>query len=115
MDGPPEPELADDGPDARSDACSDAPSDPDDSGDPLRFNRWMKRSATGAILTGITMGLSQALEPDKPKPALVIEAAGEPDDPDRAIDLRFDPDSPAHTVAYIRSPSDPSAVNPPTE
>jgi len=33
-----------------------------------------------------------------------MEAPGEPDDPDKPIDLRFDPDSPADTVAIIRRP-----------
>jgi hypothetical protein len=75
-----------------------------DSRDPLRFNRWMKRSATGAVMTGIAVGLQQALELPKQEPAFVITASGEPDDPDKPIDLRFDPDSPADTVAVIRRP-----------
>ena len=72
--------------------------------DPLRFNNWMKRSATGAVMTGIAVGLQQALELPRQQPAFVIEASGEPEDPDRPIDLRFDPDSPADTVAIIRRP-----------
>ncbi len=64
----------------------------------------MKRSATGAVMTGIAVGLQQALELPKQQPAFVIEASGEPDDPDRPIDLQFDPDSPADTVAIIRRP-----------
>ena len=72
--------------------------------DPLRFNSWMKRSAAGAIMTGIAVGLQQALELPRQEPAFVIEASGEPDDPNRPIDLRFDPDSPADTVAIIRRP-----------
>ena len=71
--------------------------------DPLRFNNWMKRSATGAVITGIALGLHKALEPEKPPVPFVIEA-GEPDDPDGLIDLRFDPDSPSGTVAIIRRP-----------
>jgi hypothetical protein len=89
----------------------------DDSRDPLRFNRWMKRSATGAVMTGIAVGLQQALELPKQQPAFVIEASGEPDDPDKPIDLRFDPDSPADTVAVIRRPAvvDPPDADPPAE
>jgi hypothetical protein len=68
----------------------------------------MKRSATGAVMTGIAVGLQQALELPKQQPAFVIEASGEPEDPDKPIDLRFDPDSPADTVAVIRRrPADP--------
>jgi hypothetical protein len=72
--------------------------------DPLRFNNWMKRSASGAVMTGIALGLQQALDARKDKPAFVMEAPGEPDDPDAPIDLRFDPDNPANTVAIIRHP-----------
>lgn len=72
--------------------------------DPLRFNNWIKRSATGAVMTGIALGLQEALQPRKPEVPFVIEARGEPDDLDGPIDLRFDPDSPADTVAIIRPP-----------
>ena len=72
--------------------------------DPLRFNNWMKRSATGAVMTGIAAGLREALEPRRQEAPFVIVAPGEPDGPDGPIDLRFDPDSPADTVAIIRRP-----------
>ena len=49
--------------------------------DPLRFNHWMKRSATGAVITGIAIGLQQALETPRQQPAFVIEASDVPDDP----------------------------------
>ena len=76
-----------------------------DGKDPLRFNNWMKRSATGAVLTGITIGLQRALEDPRKQPPFVIVASDEPGDPDGPIDLRFDPDSPADTVAVIRRPT----------
>jgi hypothetical protein len=72
--------------------------------DPLRFSNWMKRSATGAVMTGIAVGLKEALQSKTKEVPFVIEARGEPDDPDKPIDLRFDPDSPADTVAIIRRP-----------
>jgi hypothetical protein len=84
-----------------------------DGRDPLRFNRWMKRSATGAVMTGIAVGLQQALELPKQEPAFVITASGEPEDPDKPIDLRFDPDSPADTVAVIRRPRPVDPPEPP--
>ena len=71
--------------------------------DPLRFNQWMKRSAAGAVLSGIALGLQQALEPKRELPAFVMEAPGEPEDPDAPITLRFDPDDPTKTVAVIRA------------
>ncbi len=72
--------------------------------DPLRFNSWRKRSAAGVVMSGIAVGLQQALELPRQEPAFVIEASGEPEDPNRPIDLKFDPDSPADTVAIIRRP-----------
>ena len=74
--------------------------------DPLRFNRWMRSSASGGILTGIALGLQHALEGRREQPAFVMEAPGEPEDPDAPISLHFDPDDPTKTVAVIRSPSD---------
>jgi len=71
--------------------------------DPLRFNHWMKRSAAGAVLSGIALGLQQALEPKRELPAFVMEAPGEPEDPDAPITLHFDPDDPTKTVAVIRT------------
>ncbi len=71
--------------------------------DPLRFNNWMKRSAAGAVLSGIALGLQQALEQKREVPAFVMEAPGEPEDPDAPIILHFDPDDPTKTVAVIRS------------
>jgi hypothetical protein len=75
-----------------------------DGKDPLRFNNWRKRSAAGAVMTGIAVGLQQALEVPKKQPAFVIVASDEPDEPSGPIDLKFDPDSPADTVAIIRPP-----------
>ena len=75
-------------------------------GDPLRFSNWMHRSATGAVLSGIALGLHHALEPKRQQPAFVMEAPGEPEDPDAPIMLHFDPDDPTKTVAVIRAPHD---------
>lgn len=92
-----------DGTGVRRDGVADG-QDGDDPGphDPLRFSQWMKRSATGAVLSGIAMGLQQALEPKRQLPAFVMEAPGEPEDPDAPITLHFDPDDPTKTVAVIR-------------
>jgi len=75
--------------------------------DPLRFNQWMKRSTAGAVLSGIALGLQQALEPKRELPAFVMEAPGDPEDPDAPITLHFDPDDPTRTVAVIRAPAPP--------
>ena len=73
--------------------------------DPLRFSSWMKRSATGAVLTGIALGLQHALEREREQPAFVMEAPGEPDEPEGPIALHFDPEDPGKTVAVIRTRS----------
>jgi len=101
------PTAAADG-DSSSDAADGATADAADGDpgphDPLRFNQWMKRSATGAVLSGIALGLQQALEPKRELPAFVMEAPGGPEDPDAPITLHFDPDDPTKTVAVIRGP-----------
>ncbi|MBV8462706.1 MAG: hypothetical protein JO368_05390 [Acidimicrobiales bacterium] len=70
--------------------------------DPLRFSRWMRESATGAVLTGVTVGLQRALERRDQRPAIVVDAPGEPEGEEPLIRLRFDPDDPSNTVAVVR-------------
>ena len=70
--------------------------------DPLRFHRWMRTSSAGGVLTGIALGLQHALEEHREQPAFVMEAPGEPEDPDAPITLHFDPDDPTRTVAVVR-------------
>lgn len=106
-------EIAAPGVDPSTDAMESTDGDGSFEGrDPLRFSNWMKRSTTGAILTGITIGLQQALEVPRKQPAFVIEANDEPDDSERPIELRFDPDSPTKTVAIIRLPPAPDPSGP---
>jgi hypothetical protein len=68
---------------------------------PTRFER-VRRSSAGVVMTGIALGLQDALQLPKKEPAFVIKAAGEPDGEPGPIDLQFDPDDPANTVAVIR-------------
>jgi hypothetical protein len=68
---------------------------------PTRFDR-VRRSSAGVMMTGIALGLQDALELPRKEPAFVIKAAGEPDGEPGPIDLQFDPDDPANTVAVIR-------------
>ena len=58
-------------------------------------------------MTGVALGLQQALERRREIPAFVMEAPGEPDDPDAPIHLHFDPDDPTKTVAVIRAAAPP--------
>jgi hypothetical protein len=68
---------------------------------PTRFDK-VRRSTAGVMMTGIALGLQDALELPRKEPAFVIKAAGEPDGEPGPIDLQFDPDDPANTVAVIR-------------
>ena len=108
-----------DRPESDDPAPTDGPEDPDtedDDGspDPLRFHRWMRTSSAGGVLTGIALGLQHALEEHRQQPAFVMEAPGEPEDPDAPIVLHFDPDDPTRTVAVIRRASGggPASVTP---
>ncbi len=71
---------------------------------PDRFGR-IRKSAAGAMMTGIAIGFQKALEPERQEPAFVIKASSDPHDPEGPIELRFDPDDPTNTVAIVRSPS----------
>ena len=74
--------------------------EPDDAS-PTRFEK-VRRSSAGVIMTGIALGLQDALQLPKKEPAFVIKATGEPDGDPGPIDLQFDPDDPSNTVAVIR-------------
>lgn len=90
-------------------AEDDPPVDPDSvgeagretSGDSLRFDRWRRRSAAGAMMTGIAFGLQEALDTKRKEPPIVQQVDGDPG-PQGPIELQFDPDHPEKTVAVIR-------------
>ncbi|HLH28907.1 MAG TPA: hypothetical protein VKW77_08310 [Acidimicrobiales bacterium] len=86
--------------------------------DPLRFHRWMTQSATGAVLTGVALGLKQALVRHEDRPAYVVDSPGEPADDAARLQLRFDPDDPTRTIAVVRadaaSPTPPAPAAAPT-
>jgi hypothetical protein len=92
--------------DAAADAVEDdhAADDASAGADPLRFDRWRKRSATGAVLTGVALGLQQALDRPRQEPAIVVEAPGEPEDDGSPFVVHLDPDHPEGTVAIVRTP-----------
>jgi hypothetical protein len=87
--------------------------DATDPHDSLRFDRWRKRSATGAVLTGVALGLQHALDRPKQEPAIVVEASGEPEDDDAPFVVHLDPDDPSRTVVVLRDgPTAPPARPP---
>ena len=67
----------------------------------FRFERWRRTTASGAVLTGIALGLREALEHERERPAMVQPAPeGEPRD--EPFELHLDPDHPEYTVAIVR-------------
>jgi hypothetical protein len=69
---------------------------------PPALEEWRRRSATGAILTGIAFGLRQALEEPRDDPAIVVEVPGEPPGPPQPMELHMDPDRPEETWVIVR-------------
>lgn len=62
-----------------------------------------RTTAGGAIAAAVLLGLRDALEPPaSDEAAVVVEVDGETDDPSVAVALRFDRESPAATVAFLR-------------
>jgi hypothetical protein len=45
---------------------------------PPRLEAWRKRSATGALLTGIALGLQEALDPRPEEAPIVVQTSGDP-------------------------------------
>lgn len=69
---------------------------------PARVEAWRRRTATGALLTGIARGLGQVFEPEREQPAIVAEAPGEPLGPPRPVEAVLDPDDPAASSLVVR-------------
>ena len=69
---------------------------------PPALEDWRRRSAAGAILTGIAFGLRQALELPREDPAIVVQAPGEPPGPPRPMELHMDPDRPEQAWVIVR-------------
>ena len=63
---------------------------------------WRRRTAVGAVLTGVALGLRQALDEPGERPAIVVDAGERPFWPPKALDLRFLPDAPGQTWVIVR-------------
>ena len=63
---------------------------------------WRRCAAGGVIVTGVALGLRQALGEHGEPPLLVIEAPEEPPPRDQAVEVHFDPAGPAHTWVVLR-------------
>jgi hypothetical protein len=69
---------------------------------PSGFDRWRRRTTTGAVLTGIALGLQEVFQPPRDEPAIVVTADDGADDPPRPVEVHLDPDDPSATIAVVR-------------
>jgi hypothetical protein len=68
---------------------------------PPGLESWRRRSAAGAVLTGIAFGFKKALDPEPERPAIVAPAPSGPPDP-KALELHLDWDRPEEAWAVVR-------------
>ncbi|HET6810896.1 MAG TPA: hypothetical protein VFH50_07800 [Acidimicrobiales bacterium] len=69
---------------------------------PPRVEAWRRRTATGALLTGMVRGFGEVFEPERDQPAIVAEAPGEPLGPPRPLEAVLDPDDPSASSLVVR-------------
>jgi len=64
---------------------------------------WRQRAAAGAVVTGISLGVREALGEQRDEPAIVIEARDVDPDPNDPIVLFFHPEVPEATLVLLRT------------
>ena len=74
---------------------------------PYRFDSWRRRSAIGAIATGVALGLKDIFQPTNIEQVITAEAPGDPPDRENRLRVFLDPDDPTKSVAFLpRGPAD---------
>ena len=69
---------------------------------PMSVHEWRKRTATGMVASAIAIGLRDALEePTDEEPPIVIDADGEPLEPE-ALEVNLFPEHPELSWVVIR-------------
>jgi hypothetical protein len=68
---------------------------------PRKVEAWRQRSAAGAILTGMALGLQQALGTERNEPAIVVQTSGDPPR-DLPVEADFEFRRPRQSVVNIR-------------
>ncbi len=70
-----------------------------------RFDSWRRRSAVGAIATGVALGLKEIFQPTNIQPVITAEAPGDPPDANNRLRVILDPDDPSKSVAILPAPT----------
>jgi hypothetical protein len=68
---------------------------------PRRFDAWRRRSAVGAIATGVALGLKEIFQPTAIEPVITATAPGDPPDASERLRVILDPDDPSKSVAIL--------------
>jgi hypothetical protein len=73
----------------------------DDQPPSRRFEAWRRRSAMGAMATGVALGLKEIFQPTNNEPVITAPAPGDPPDADERLRVILDPDDPTKSVAIL--------------
>jgi hypothetical protein len=84
-----------------AEASEDVEREAAESGSASRLDGWRRRSATGAILTGIARGLQQVFEKEREEPSIVQETSGDPPT-DLPVEADVQQGRARHSVVNIR-------------
>ncbi len=67
-----------------------------------KVSQWRRRSALGAVLTGMALGLQEVFDPEDERSIVVeVDADGEP--LDLPVQMFLDPDSPAGSLCIVHA------------
>lgn len=67
-----------------------------------KVSQWRRRSALGAVLTGMALGLQEVFDPEEERSIVIeVDADGEP--LDLPIQIFLDPDSPAGSLCIVHA------------
>jgi hypothetical protein len=77
------------------------PGENEDQPRPRRFDAWRRRSAIGAIATGVALGLKEIFQPTNVEPVITSPAPGDPPDADERLRVILHPDDPTKSVAIL--------------
>jgi hypothetical protein len=79
----------------------DHPRDGSNAAAPSKVETWRKRSAAGAVMTGIAMGLQQVFEKEREEPAIIMTTSGDPPR-DLPVEAEVEHGRPRRSVVNIR-------------